>query len=69
MLRREKKSNYMPGNLKKQRKISKQQRSVSTSQAPSTPAGYSLPVLLTTSVEYNANRDNLERLKVAGMIH
>ncbi|KAK6103773.1 Diacylglycerol kinase accessory domain family protein [Brugia pahangi] len=67
MLRREKKSNYMPGNLKKQRKISKQQRSNSSSQAPSTPIGYSLPVLLTNSIEYNANRDNLERLRVAAV--
>ncbi|CAG9534868.1 unnamed protein product [Cercopithifilaria johnstoni] len=73
MLRREKKSNYMPGNLKKERKISKQQRSISSSQAPSTLIGYSLPVLLTTSIDYNANRDNLERLKIAateiGKIH
>ncbi|VBB26906.1 unnamed protein product [Acanthocheilonema viteae] len=67
MLRREKKSNYMPGNLKKQRKIFKQQRSSSNSQTPSTPVGYSLPVLLVTSIEYNANRDNLEQLKEAAM--
>lgn len=69
MLRREKKSNYMPGNLKKQRKTSKQQQSSGSTPAPSTPIGYSLPVLSTTSIEYNANRDNLERLKVAGMTH
>uniref|UniRef100_A0A1I7VL14 Diacylglycerol kinase n=1 Tax=Loa loa TaxID=7209 RepID=A0A1I7VL14_LOALO len=73
MLRREKKSNYMPGNLKKQQKLSKQQRSNSSSQMPLTPIDYLLPVLLTTSIEYNANRDNLERLKVTaieiGKIH
>lgn len=67
MLRREKKSNYMPGNLKKQWKISKQQQINSNNQMPSILIGsYLLPVLLTTSIDYNANRDNLERLKIAG---
>uniref|UniRef100_A0A8R1XJL5 Diacylglycerol kinase n=1 Tax=Onchocerca volvulus TaxID=6282 RepID=A0A8R1XJL5_ONCVO len=68
MLRREKKTNYMPGVLKKHRKISKQQQSNSgISRAPSTSISYTLPVLLTTSIEYNANRDNLERLKVTAV--
>ncbi|KAM3718388.1 putative diacylglycerol kinase [Dirofilaria immitis] len=66
MLRREKKSNYMPGVLKKQRKISRQHQNY-ISQAPLNSVGYSLPVLLTTSIDYNTNRDNLERLKVTAM--
>uniref|UniRef100_A0A915PYN7 Diacylglycerol kinase n=1 Tax=Setaria digitata TaxID=48799 RepID=A0A915PYN7_9BILA len=73
MLRREKKSNYMPGILKKQRKISKYQNCNNSNQTSSAAVSYSLPVLLITSNEYNASRDNLERLKVAaveiGKIH
>lgn len=69
----------MPGNLKKQQKMSKQQRNSSSSsdssssvssQIPLTAtSSCSLPVLLITSAEYNANRDNLERLKLAGNIN